>query len=830
MQYSLSSIAIKNIKTNKPTMTTAFISVVLSVTLVSLILAFVSQAQTALVEDARYRMGGIDIIIEGEIAPEYVVEINSLDGVEVAIPIHQTYLQIEHPNDSSLRLNVYAIGIENNPIAKSRYEFSAVLSPSNIVVSETISNVLGLNINDTILVENREFEIVETIGGFGSNFHNFEIIILPFDDFSDLVDRVNGDYLAVALNNPLAFIENLSSIRQVNDTMLITTLAEALEDVESLSLLQVFIYFFAVIVIFACSFMVITNFQTFIERYRGQFSIMRTFGTSGKQLGKLLFIQGAIIVGSGALVGFLLTWLLHSFLFPWFANILSLAVNISLNISLALLVALVFSLIILGSLSILIIQSARILPIQIALAIEQGITLKSWKKKSGIILLVIAIILMLFSMSEITRVSTSDAQVLRFLSLILYGIAFAFLFSFIVNGMLSMIIQRWGKNDVVQVALANMKNNLLLSKNIILSISIIFFVAIFAGSVINTINQNSIQHIESNLFLDITLTDIFAFESNLSQDFNLQLIEIFGSEKTVILSYPEAYLLTARHDGMHMDIAYLSLEGLSHMGYLDIDLSILNLTAVVTTDFAEANNLDVGDLLTIWYNPNLRRTDWTNANPYPIIDSFTFIVGDIIERFSFAPKNDVYIDWSSQIIPPRDFTFQSAFIRSNPISTSIEQLAELRSIYPEIRWTTLQSAIEDNNRMFMERYGIFLVVLVLIIYSLSLGVINTILNGVYKRRKEYAVLRAIGMTQKKIASTIYLQVFLYMAFGTAIGVTNGVIFAINFARIIDNSDLLVDYLAPAGSIVILSLLLIISISRKTKKLLNEKLLSQMDFI
>ena len=828
MRNSLLNIAVNNIKSNKPTMITAFISVVLSVTLVSLILAFVSQAQTALVQDARYRMGGIDIIIEGEITPEYVAEINTLDGVDIAIPIHQSHLRIEHPNNQNLQLSVYSIGIENNPIAKSRYEFSVDLLPNQIVVSETISNFLELGINETILVENREFEIVEIIGGFDSNFQGFEIIVIPFDNFSDLVDSVSGDYLAVALNNPLAFLDNLSSIRQVDDNMRITTLAEALEDVENLSLLQVFIYFFAVIVVFACSFMVITNFQTFIERYKSQFSIMRTFGTSGKQLGILLFIQGFIIVGGGALVGFLLTGLLHVFLFPWFANLLSLSVNISLNVSLAFIVSLIFSLIILMSLLIPIVQSARILPIQIARTVDKGITLKSWKKKAGVILLIISIILMLFSIFETTRGNISDAQLLSLLSLILYGIASAFLFLFIINGMLLMIKNRWIKSDVVEIAVANMKNNLLLTKNIILSISIVFFIAIFAGSVINTINQNAIDHIGSNLFLDVTVLDIFSFDSNLGEEFNNRLTEITSIENTVILSYSEPFLPTNDYNDFHISVGYLSLEALTHMGYVNVDLSVLNRAAVLTSDFAHANNLEIGDSLTIWYNPNLRRTDWTDPVHYPVTERFTFIVSDIVERFSFAPHIDIYIDWSNQIIPPIDFTFHSAFIRSDSITTIIELLTELRSIYPEIRWTTLQSAIEDNNRMFMERYGIFLVVLVLVIYSLSLGVINTISNGMYKRRKEYAVLRAIGMTQKRIAKTIYLQVFLNLLLGTIIGVANGAFFAINFVRIVDNTSMVFDYLAPVGSIVILSVLLVFSIGGKTKKLLNEKLLLQMD--
>ena len=127
--------------------------------------------------------------------------------------------------------------------------------------------------------------------------------------------------------------------------------------------------------------------------------------------------------------------------------------------------------------------------------------------------------------------------------------------------------------------------------------------------------------------------------------------------------------------------------------------------------------------------------------------------------------------------------------------------------------------------MFRERYGMFLVILFLVVTSLCLGVINTILGGIYRRRKENAVLRVIGVYPKEIVRKIHLQVFLYLLAGAFSGIVNGMILTIVLI-LIDGIHFRVDYLAPLGVFAVLSILLITIVNMIISKLMKEDMLVQ----
>ena len=828
MIYSLFGIALRNIRSNKFTMFTSFVSIVLSITLITLIIAFISQAQTALIEDARNRTGGIDVFVSGVITPEYVQAINNLDDVYETLSLHQNHLHVQSRDDVNQNLSVYAVGVENSSIAKNRYEYEMDILDNQAVISLTVSEFLGVTIGEYVIIENKEFEIIEIIGGPGSNFYGFEIIIISFDDFSQILGTNYGNHMGIALNDPLNAVEILPYIRQLDEEMSFDLLIHNLEEVGNLSALQVFIYIFSGIVILACSFMVISNFQVFIENYRKQFSIMRTFGTSGKQLGQILLTQGFFVVGSGAVVGFLLSVLLHTIAFRLFADVLSLPVTIMLNIPSMFFVTFLFSSIVLISLLIPAIECSRMLPMQITQSITQRFVISKWRKKLGAILFILAVLMVILLEIEYRYGIINPTWGVA--SIFFYTLSFLISFSVILYFFLNKVQKIWSKTSkgVVDVAISNMKNNLLTTKNIMLSIFIVFLVATFAGSMLQSINRNAIRNLESRFFLDINISDILAFESRLDMSFIDELITMEDSNHTVVLSYPQGYLLTNNADGVHADVGYLSLATLVRLGKLDVDIENLDNIVVVTNSFAEYQNLTIGDIFTLWYNPNLTREDWTGTEVnLPITENFIFEIGAIINEFYFAPAIDIYIDWSNRVLPPRNFIFDQAFIQTDDVDRTIDALSILRNIYPEVRWATLNDAIATNNAMFIERYGIFLVMIFFVILSLSLGVVNAIFSGMYSRRKEYAVLRAVGTHQKTIAKTIYLQVFLYIIFGAFAGIVNGMILTTIVILTFDRTSVVFDYFTPIGAFVILSSLLFLTIGKRISELLKEDVLEQL---
>jgi len=795
----------------------------LSTALIILIISFVSQAQNALIQDARGRAGGIDAIISGEIAPQYVQAINEVEGVRQTLAIHQGHFYVQSTHNSTRQLNVYTIGTENSPIARARYEHESDISSGQAVISENVSAFLEVNIGEYIVIDNKDFQVIEIVGTHPGNVYGFELLLISFNDFSQLIGSQNGNYLTVEFFDPQNTIEMHRQIRQVDTNMTITLIADEIDEAENLSSLHTFSYIFSALVILACAFMVISNFQSFIENYKVQFSIMRSFGTSGMQLWKILFAQGFIVVGSATIVGILLALFLHTFVFHIFSNLLSLAVTVPLMIPTALLVATIFFVIIIVALFVPSVQCSFVLPLQIAREIDRDFSPKKWKKVLGIALLSLSVLMFLISLIELLRGYQNRGLVVAMV--FFYIPSFFLLFPFVIHACLNIIQKAFRRvsKGASDIAISNMKNNLITTRNIIFSICLVFIIAIFGSTMLRTIHNNVNEQIERDYFLDVAISDILAFNSQLDIQFLNELNAINGADNTVILSHGAGYLLTSDIDSFHYDVGYISLNALVVQGELDMGISDLSNIVVITGHFAELHNLSTGDALTLWYNPNLIREQ---DELLPITKSFVFRVGAIIDAFRFAPFVDIYIDWNNQILPPESFIFDRAFIRTDNIEETISSLSVLRRAYPEIRWSTLEDAIEINNAMFFERFGMFILVLVLVIVSLSLGVINTIWGGIYRRRREYAILRMIGTNQKTIARTVYLQVLLYAVLGITIGAISGILLSVVLVLMIERTSLVIDYMVSIGALIALSLALVFAIKPRVSKILKENMLMQ----
>jgi len=806
-------------------MITAFIGVVLSITLNILIITFATQAQSAIIQDARDRVGGVDAFISGIITPEYVQAIREIDGVEQALAIHQGHFDVQSGYNPARQLRVYTIGTENSPIARRRYGYDAIIAEGQTVISSTVSEFLEVDVGRYIIIEDKKLEVIEVIERPHEHLHDFELVVIYFEDFSRFIGSENSNYMAVEFLNPRNAFEIHSHIRGLDANMIITLLADALDDAENLSSLQIYTYIFSSIVILACVLMVISNFQSFIEGYKRQFSIMRSFGAFGSQLKKILFVQGSIIVGSGTIVGILLALVLYTIVFRLFSNVFSLAVTVPLSFPIMFLVAFISFIIVLGALFIPAIQCGRSLPLQIARDVDNGLEQGKWQKVLGIGFLAISALLFLFSGIELLRGSQSSGPGGAVIVFFIPG--FLLLFPSLIYLCLNTVQKMLRKvsKGTVDIAISNMKSNLTVTKNIVLSISFIFIITIFGSVIFRTIHSNVIGHLESNHFLDITVSDINMFNSQLDRQFLDELNAIESPDNTVAFSYDLAFLLTNNVHSMHYDAAFMSLSSLIALGELNMEVNNTYDVVVLTRSFATLHNFTIGDTLILWYNPNLTRSSTDSI--LPITESFVFFVGAVVDELYFVPPHiDMFIDWNNKVFLPSDFIFHQAFIRTTDIDKTISSLYALRNKYPEIRWSTLESALEWNNSMFRERFGMFILVLILVIVALCLGVINSVFEGIYRRRKEYAVLRVIGVEQKTIARTVYLQICLYMFIGVVMGVGVGSLLSFIFVVMVERIAITIDPILPVSSFFVVSFILALAIRPRLAKILKEDMLIQ----
>jgi len=807
----------------------AFNSVVLSVALIVLMITFALQAQDAIIDDARDRVGGIDVFVSGVITPEYVQAVRETEGVAQAIPIHVDWFNVSPGIDSDIHLPVYTVGTEDSPISRRRYEYNVEILPGQAVISGVISDFLTVTVGGHVIIDGMELEVVEIVGTYAgvSNFYDFALIVIHFDDFSNIVNSQYSGYMAVEFVDPRNAIEMHQHLRQIDENMTITLLIDALDEVEEITFLQTFIYILVAIVVLACSFIIVSNFQMFTEGYKKQFSIMRTFGALGSQLGKMIFMQGTIIVGGGAIVGLLLALSLHNIVFGLMANVLSITVTIPMNYPLAFLVALIFSAVVLTALLIIVAKCNSILPLKALQEADSEYESKKFRLGLGYFLVGVSVVLFFTSVGASVHSSGRRGGGLAFMLFFLPGLLI------LLPTVIYFILQYKQKmlhkisNGMADIAVSNMKNNLTTTKNIVLSIMILFLIAIFGSTILRSVNATAIDYLESTHFLDITVSDRMMHDSQLGIQFVEELASVEGADNTVAFSRWNSYRLSNDIDSGFVDVALLSLESLYALGELHNYNTNYSESVAITSSFSEQQDIGVGDLLTFWHDPNMMYE--STGQSLLMTESFTFRVGAVVEGFSFIhPTVDVCIDWNNHVLSPEGFIFEQAFIRTDNVERTISELHFLRGLYPEISWSTLADQIEWSNRMFIERFGMFILVLTLILVSISLGIINTVFGGIYRRRREYAVLRVIGTLQKTVAKTVYLQVFLYVLIGAVIGGGVGILLSYVLVVIVDGAVLTIDYITPLAVLGALSLALALAVRPKVRKLLREDILRQMN--
>lgn len=147
-----------------------------------------------------------------------------------------------------------------------------------------------------------------------------------------------------------------------------------------------------------------------------------------------------------------------------------------------------------------------------------------------------------------------------------------------------------------------------------------------------------------------------------------------------------------------------------------------------------------------------------------------FEVASIVE--DLPNFGDILIDWENNVQEP---AFQMAYIVPTDINSALSLLPEIKSQFPGLTIASYEQSLEQSKQMFAQRWSIFIVVLAVILFSVMLGVVNTLINNIHSRRKEYAVLRAISLSQKGIIQVVMTQVTTYLLIGLLFGSSLGIV-------------------------------------------------------
>jgi putative ABC transport system permease protein len=180
---------------------------------------------------------------------------------------------------------------------------------------------------------------------------------------------------------------------------------------------------------------------------------------------------------------------------------------------------------------------------------------------------------------------------------------------------------------------------------------------------------------------------------------------------------------------------------------------------LVSDDKAKSDHLKIGDVLTV---------DLSGLGELPLTIVGTYSADElagsyVIDRGLFADASSGYFDFS-------------VFINLKDGVSDAQAVAAMKPLVDQYGSGELQSRseyIDDQAKSINQLLAIIYGLLALSIVIAAVGIIITLLLSVYERRREIALLRAVGMTRSQVWSTVSWESVITSLLGAVIGVVLG---------------------------------------------------------
>lgn len=808
---SLNQLAFRLFRENKFLVFTSVMSIAIAVSLVLTMALFTVNAKQSLQDDLRKMYGDMDIAlvysdnnpVEDERGLLQMISGHpSTEAVSQAL-VTQTYV-------APLGGSVYTLGIENDPIAKSRYKTSVDLTEDTVVITENLAASLKLSVGEQIEIENDSFEITEILKNAQGTGIAPDMVIFALERaklfHNDVAPFLKNETTALMVKtaDETDLIAMASEFKKVQPELRVDIIEEDEAAKNNLNSLTLFIVILSILILIVTAIMVISNFDLFIYKNKNQFAIMRALGAKTEQLSKIIRIQSTMITAAGALLGLAFAYAADQFLQPSFGRWFSVSLNqVSFSWGTAIPILLVAGLVIQLFLYIPVRKSSKILPLTILQENEELDFKNTGIRKLVIkILWISSIVSLLFGV--ILAVDESASAILILLSgfLLLAGLFLAL--PMWLTSLLNALIPASGKflSRNVLIALQNLKPQIKKNSFVVLSISFVMIIAVFGSIMLSTIKQNSTDYINEQFPTSVVITSRI-HESEIDpvklseevrnevQDAQVASVSTFGGGELFV------------EDGtMSFDYTLGDLKALESTKVIsEIGKEDLASAAIISPLFAEKHNLQVGDSLEIGiYSDEKQRAEYVATM---VVSAVSGAVGE----------GEVLFDWRAKALNTSSTNFNKAYVNTYDESAAINSLEILTSMYPELTVNVHAAALEEASDMFLQRWAIFILVLIILIVSVMAGVLNTLLNNILAKRKEFAVLRTIGVRPMGIMKIIVSQISFYLLIGLVFGAFCGLVFSL-IVSLTDSGSVAIDFpllMWVAASMWVVSLFIFIPI-------------------
>jgi putative ABC transport system permease protein len=191
--------------------------------------------------------------------------------------------------------------------------------------------------------------------------------------------------------------------------------------------------------------------------------------------------------------------------------------------------------------------------------------------------------------------------------------------------------------------------------------------------------------------------------------------------------------------------------------------------AVINNEFAESNDLAVGDTLTL----TTPRGEEAKYEVSGIYDSAAGIVGGVI-----VSNASLESAWEADDIA---FALVAGAPGADPTAIKDGEETALAS-FPTAKPFTIAEFKEEQNRQVDGLVGLVYALLSLSVIVALLGIVNTLALSVHERTRELGMLRAVGMSRRQVRRMVRGESVITAFIGAVLGTVLGIAFAALLSR------------------------------------------------
>lgn len=672
---------------------------------------------------------------------------------------------------------VYAVGVENDGLAKSRYKFKKELKDDEVIINKSLAAVLGVKASDNVKIYIGGSSIktckIKEIVNNAQGAVSMDEAIFSIGTLQKWLNKDNEvSFMLIKKKKNVDSMNIVYQLRAFDKNLRIDVIE--LEDgiQKNLNQMKAIGYGLGALAIIVSALFIISNLRLFIYEYMKELAIMRSIGSKASQNFKIIFTQAGFIVTIGSVIGILLSFIGSTFFTNEFMKLYNVKItNNSFQWGNAIKISIISALFIMLFLIIPAIKSAKILPIQVIQENER-LDFKKLKsrKRITLILLILGIVSLLIGRYS-HNASGGDGVLGGLLGGLLIILSIFISLTSIIKQIFSFILPlfEFFGGRVAYVGIKNIISQVRQNSLIVFTIAGALMLSICSSSILNTVKGNDIKYIKDEYVCNLMITS--RYDSGLSERDNIleNIKKIAGVKYVITFSRPEGGIVAYNNsNNSTQDISFSgsSLKELMQKGLLPKSEDDTTNLIFLPKGYAKIFNLKDNDHITLVKNdPNYKGP---GASLKVItVDKLPGAIG----------SSQGIVDWNNKELISQGTIIDKIAVDLKNIndSTIIKSLDELRLQYPELKWTNVKDAVNDSEQMLNQRYFLLFIVMAIILCIGIAGTITTLNSNMQAKRREFVILRAISITPKQLFKLVITQSFLYSIIGAFVGVISGIV-------------------------------------------------------